>query len=51
MNRQTRVCLENAELAMRIPELTTPVPREYRPEIDDYTMPPMVSALVGAAYW
>ena len=38
MNRQTRVCLENAELAMRAPELITPVPREYRPEIDDYTM-------------
>lgn len=38
MNEQTRICLENADLALRPPELITPVPREYYPEIDDYTM-------------
>lgn len=38
MKEQTRVCIDNAELAMRPPRLITPVPAEYFPECDDYTM-------------
>ncbi len=38
MNKQTRICLGNAELAMRVPTLISPVPRDYYPEVDDYTM-------------
>ena len=59
MNEQTRICLENADLALRPPELITPVPREYYPEIDDYTMSSGIartpdghhlSALVGTVW-
>ncbi len=38
MNEQTRICLEEAELAMRPPEIISPVPKSYWPEVDDYTM-------------
>ncbi len=38
MNEQTRICIEEAELAMRPPEITSPVPETYWPGVDDYTM-------------
>ena len=51
MNEQTRICLENADLALRPPELITPVPREYYPEIDDYTMSSGIARTPGGRFY
>ncbi len=38
IQEHTRVLKEAAELALQTPEIQSPVPRRYWPEVDDYTM-------------